>query len=97
MEGGGRTGACPGERGPCPPLEMGKKMLSEEILTSFTYVLLKKVGCDRYTIRAKWMGVGGQVRVHGGRGWGPWPPLEIGKKRLSEEILISFTYILLHF
>ena len=24
--------------------------------------------------------MGGQVRVHGGRGWGPRPPLEIGKK-----------------
>ena len=27
-----------------PPPEMGKKMLSEEILTSFTYVLLMKLG-----------------------------------------------------
>ena len=43
-----------GERGPCP-LENEKKILSEEILTSFTYVLLMKLGGggDRYTIHAK--------------------------------------------
>ena len=54
MGGGG------GERGPCPPpLEMGKKMLSEEILTSFTYVLLMKFrGIDIHCIHAKWKGVG---------------------------------------
>ena len=49
-------------------------------------------------IHATWKRVSEQVRVHGGRGWGPCPPpLEIRKKRLSEEILISFIYILLHF
>ena len=61
MEGGGRIGACPwwegvGARAP-PPLENEKKRLSEEILTSFTYVLLMKLGR-------------GQALVHGGRGWG---------------------------
>ena len=47
----------------------------------------------------KMEGVGGQAHVHG-RGRGglappPPPPLEMGKKMLSEEILTSFTYILL--
>ena len=41
-----------GERGPCP-LEIGKKMLSEEILTSFTYILLMKSGwIDKHCIHA---------------------------------------------
>ena len=65
-----------GREGVLPPLEIGKKMLSEEILTSFTYVLL---GGDRYTIHAKWKGVGRQAFVHGGRGPCPPPPRK-GKK-----------------
>ena len=42
MEGG----ACPWWEGvgALPPLENEKKILSEEILTSFTYVLLMKLG-----------------------------------------------------
>ena len=67
-----------GEREPCPPPKMGKNMLSEEILTSFTYVLVMQLGGNRYTIHAKWKGVGGQVRVHGRGGEGTLPPpLEI--------------------
>ena len=55
MEGGGQTGACPWWEGALPPpLEKEKKRLSEEILTSFTYVLLMKLRGDRYTIHAKW-------------------------------------------
>ena len=75
MEGGERTSACPwwGGRRP-PPLEIGKKVLSEEILTSFTYVLLMKLGGNRYTIHAKWKAVGGQARVHGKGGEGAFPP-----------------------
>ena len=43
-----------GGGGLAPPLENEKKILSEEILTSFTYVLLMKLGGgDRYTIHAK--------------------------------------------
>ena len=57
MEGGGRTGACPWWEGvgALPPLENEKKILSKEILISFTYVLLMKLGGggDRYTIHAK--------------------------------------------
>ena len=57
MEGDGRTGACPWWEGvgALPHLENEKKILSEEILTSFTYVLLMKLGGggDRYTIHAK--------------------------------------------
>ena len=57
MEGGGRTGACPLWEGVGAQrhLENEKKVLSEEILTSFTYVLLMKLGGwgDRYTIHAK--------------------------------------------
>ena len=50
MYGGG------GARGRRPPLEIEKKMLSEEILTFFTYVLLMKLGGNRYTVQAKWKG-----------------------------------------
>ena len=47
-------------------------------------------------MHAKWKGVGRQALVHGVRGWGPCPPpLENEKKILSEEILTSFTYVLL--
>ena len=53
------------------------------------------MGIDIHCIHAKWKGVGGQALVHGGRGWGPCPPLENEKKILSEEILTSFTYVLL--
>ena len=75
--GGGGEGALP------PPLENEKKRLSEEILTSFTYVLLMKLGGDRYTIHAKWKGVGRQALVHGGRGGreGALPPLENKKRK----------------
>ena len=46
MEGGGGTGACPWWEGGggLAPLENEKAILSEEILTSFTYVLLMKLG-----------------------------------------------------
>ena len=47
-----------GEREPCPPLEIGKKMLSEDILTSFTYVLLMKIGGSTNT-----------AYMQNGRGW----------------------------
>ena len=40
-----------GGGGVTSPLEIGKKMLSEEILTSFTYVLPMKLGGgDRHTL-----------------------------------------------
>ena len=86
MEGGGRTGACPWWEGvgALPPLENEKKILSEEILTSFTYVLLMKLGGGRsihYTCKLKeggrtcacpwWEGVGGY-----GGGRGGFAPLE---------------------
>ena len=48
--GGGARGRCP------PPYKFEKKMLSEEILTLFTYVLLMKLGGNRYTVQAKWKG-----------------------------------------
>ena len=55
-EGGERAGACPWWGGRRPPLEIGKKMLSEEISTFFTYILLMKLGGNRYIIHAKWKG-----------------------------------------
>ena len=59
MEGGERAGAClwwwGGGASP-PPRNWEKKMLSEEILTFFTYVLLMKLGGNRYIIHAKWKG-----------------------------------------
>ena len=83
-----------GERGPClppPPLEMAKKMLSKESLTSFAYVLLMKLGGNRYTIHAKWKGVGGQARVHGkGRGGLAPLPLEMGRKEAVRGNFIHF-------
>ena len=45
-----------GGEGASPPLEIRKKMLSEEILTSFTYVFLMKLG-------------GGSTYMQNGRGW----------------------------
>ena len=55
------------------------------------------MGIDIHCIHAKWKGVGGQALVHGGKGWVPCPPppLENEKKNVSEEILTSFTYVLL--
>ena len=56
-----------------------------------------EIRVDRQTLHTciKWKGVGGQALVHGGRGVGlaPLPLLENEKKRLSEEILTSFTYV----
>ena len=54
VHGGG--GGCEGTSPPLPPRNWKKKMLSEEILTSFTYVLLMKLGGNRYTIHIKWKG-----------------------------------------
>ena len=77
---------------PPPPL----KMLSEGILTFCTYVLLMKLGGSTNT-----------AYMQNGRGWADRrlsmvgeggalpPPLENEKKRLSEEILTAFTYVLL--
>ena len=61
MEGGEWAGACPwwgeGRGGVAPPpLEIGKKDAVREILTFFTYVLLMKLGGNRYTVQAKWKG-----------------------------------------
>ena len=59
IEGGERAAACPWwERlgGTPPPWKLEKKMLSEEILTSFTYVLLMNLEGNRYTIHVKWKG-----------------------------------------
>ena len=100
MEGWGGGGGG-GERGPCPPLEIGKKMLSEEILTSFTYVLLVKLGGSTSTAYIQKNGRGwadrrlSMVGGGGGRGGLVPSPLENEKKRLLEDILTSFTYVLL--
>ena len=67
MEGGERAGACPwwgrGDETSPPPLEIEKKMLSEEILTFFTYVLFMKIG-GIDTLYKQNGRVGGQARVH---------------------------------
>ena len=95
MRGGG------GGRGGLAPIEIGKKMLSEEILTNFTNVLLIKLGeIDKHCIHAKNGKEWADRRlsmVGGGEGRGGLapPPLENEKKRVSEEILTSFTYVLL--
>ena len=106
MEGGEPAGACPwwgggGRRGGgvAPTRRnLKERILSEEILTSFsfTYVLLMKLWGNRYTIHAKWKGGRtGACSWEGGRGGLAPPPPRNGKKRLSEEILTSFTYVLL--
>ena len=66
-----------GGRGVLPPLENEKKSVSKEILISFTYILLMRLGGGGIGIRVKWKGVGGQVRVQGreGRGGVAPPPL----------------------
>ena len=57
MEGGGQTGACPWWEGvgALPPHRKWKKNSVRGNSTSFTYVLLMKLGGggDRYTIHAK--------------------------------------------
>ena len=79
-----------------PPPESEKKEAACGNFNRFHLCFTNKiVGIDIHCIHAKWKGVGGQALVHGGRGWGPCPPLENEKKILSEEILTSFTYVLL--
>ena len=48
---------------------------------------MKLGGGDRYTIHAKWKGVGGLSLVHGGRGWGlcPPPPPENEKRKVESQ------------
>ena len=92
MEGGERAGACPwwgrakGALPPPPTRNWKKKMLSEEILTLFTYVLLMKLG-GIDTLYKQSGRVGGQTRVHsrGGRGGLAPPPLKMGKKCCQKE------------
>ena len=71
--GGGRGGVAP------PPLETRKKMLSEEILTFFTYVLLMKLGGNRYTA-CKMEGGGRTGACPWWEGVGALPPPRKGKK-----------------
>ena len=61
-----------GDRRPCPPPPRnGKKHVSEEILTSFTYVLLMKLGgIDKHCIHAKWKTDRRLSMVGGGGGEG---------------------------
>ena len=88
MEGGGRTGACPWWEGvgALPPLENEKKILSEEILTSFTYVLLTKLGGAIDTLYMQnergWADM--HLSMVGGGGWvwgGGFAPLENEKRK----------------
>ena len=94
MEGGGQTGACP------PPPRKKKKRLSKEILIShlcFTNEI--RGGIDTlYMQNGRGWADKCVSMVRGGGGLAPPPPfMKLEKKRLSKEILISFTYILLHF
>ena len=67
-----------------PPLENEKKILSEDILTSFTYVLLMKLGGGRsihYTCKMKEGGWTGACPWWEGGGRGDFAPLENEKKK----------------
>ena len=57
-----------GGGGLVPPLENEKKGCPEKILISHLCFTNEIWEGDRYTIHAKWKGVGGQALVHGG--WG---------------------------
>ena len=89
MEGGGRTGACPWWEGvgALPPLENEKKILSEEILTSFTYVLLMKLGggaIDTLYMQNERVWADMRLSMVGGGGWvwgGGFAPLENEKRK----------------
>ena len=65
MEEGGRTGACPwwegvGAKGPCPPpLKNEQKEAVRGNFNLFPLCFTNKIKGDRYTIHAKWKGVGG--------------------------------------
>ena len=82
-----------------PPPRNGKKMLSEKFLTSFT-CFTNEIRGDRQALHTCKMEGGGRIGA-----W-PWwegvgakrpcpPPRKWKKKRLSEEILTAFTYVLL--
>ena len=98
MEGGEQTGACPWWGSP-PPLEIGKKDAVRRNFNLFHLCFTNEIkgGGDQHTLHTYKMegGVGGQAIVHGGGEGALPPPLENEKKRLSEEILSSFTYVLL--
>ena len=61
--GGGRGGLV-------PPYENEKIEAVRGNFNLFHLCFTNEIGGDRYTIHAKWKGVGGQALVHGGRGWG---------------------------
>ena len=72
MEGGEQTGACSWFM--VHTLEIGKKDAVRGNFNLFHLCFTNEISGNRYTIHATWKGVGGQVRVDGGRGWGPCPP-----------------------
>ena len=103
MEGGEQTGACPwwgGVRGalPPPPRNWKKDAVRRNFnLFHLCFTNEIKGGGSTHTAYTYKMegGVGGQAIVHGGGEGALPPPLENEKKRLSKEILSSFTYVLL--
>ena len=81
-----------GRGGVAPPLEIGKKLLSEEILTFFTYEIRgESIHC---TSKVEGWADRRVSIVEGERGPCPPPPPKNGKKMLSEGILTLFTYVL---
>ena len=86
MEGGERAGACPwwgrDEGASPPPLEIGKKLLSEEILTFFTYEIRgESIHC---TSKVEGWADRRVSIVEGGERALP-PPLKMGKKCCQKE------------
>ena len=104
MEGGERTGACSwwggGGSGRClPPLKIGKKDVVSGNFNLFHLCFTNEVrgGSIHYTCKMEGGGrTGACPWWEGVKGEGPCPPHENEKKkRLSKEILISLTYVLL--
>ena len=96
-----RVSIVEGREGPCPPpLEMGKNVVRRNF-NLFHLCFTNEIRGDRQTLAAyiqngrEWADRRLSM-VGGGGARGPCPPpLKNEKKRLPEEILTSFTYVLL--
>ena len=97
----GRVHGGGGEGGIAPlPLEIGKKDAVRRNFNFFHLCFTNEIkggGINTHCIHTKWKGVWADRQLSMVGAWGPCPPPppRKWKKRLSEEILSSFTYVLL--